>query len=445
MCLTENMVHLLPVVFAPVNFILYFTLIAIWYFLFVKKNHIPDYAEPEHVVVVGGGFAGVAAILKLRKYTGTIPVKITLIDKNTYHLFTPSLYEVATSEEPKKNVTIPFSKIFPAGVQFIHDTVQNIDTQNSVIKLKTKGDVPYDYLILTAGSQPAFMGIPGLEKYGTGFKTLQDALTIKKQIRDLCCKDGKCDKKVQVLIGGGGFAGSELAAELLTYKDRIAVQNGLDKNCLEMSIIQGSDHLLKELNPKVSQLAEKRLDEPNVHFAFGGHIKEVTKDKVLTDNGKSYPYEILIWTGGVTPNSLAMASNLPVTHHRGLVVNNYLQVKGFDNIFAAGDVADFMDPVTLRPAPNVAQVAEEQGASVGRNVAAMVRNGDLRPYYFRHWGYVVPLKGYFAASEFFGSLHINGFAGWILQQMVLLRYLFGILPWWRALERFDTFEMEMEK
>lgn len=212
-----------------------------------------------------------------------------------------------------------------------------------------------------------------------------------------------------------------------------------------MTIIQGSDHLLKELDPRVSHIAEKRLDEPNVHFAFGGHIKEVTKTEVLTDNGKSFPYEILIWTGGVEPNSLAKINNLPVTHRGGLIVNNYLQVKGFDNIYAAGDIASYVDPQSQRPAPNVAQVAEEQGATVGENVASMIKNEPIKPYHFRHWGYVVPLKGYFAAAELIYHIRLTGLAGWILQQLVLLRYLFGILPWYKALTRFDTFEMDMEK
>lgn len=432
-------------IFAPVNLFFYAIILTIIFFLFVKKRPHHETQKPKHVVVIGGGFAGIAAILRLQRHLYHTPAKITLVDKNNYHLFTPSLYEVATSEEPRKNVAIPFLKIFLRGVEILHNTVTTIDSITNTLTFDDKTTLSYDYLILTAGSQPAFMGIPGLEKYSTGFKTLQDALDIKKKIRSLCCKDGKCKRKVQCVIGGGGFAGTELAAELLTYKDRIAVQNGLDKNCLELTIIQGSDHLLKELAPKVSQLAEKRLNEPNVHFAFGGHIKEVTKDTVVTDNGKTYPYEILIWTGGVQPNSLAKQNNFPVTHRGGLIVNNFLQVKSFDNIFAAGDIAAYVDPFTQKPAPNVAQVAEEQGATAGENVASLIKNEGIKPYRFRHWGYVVPLKGYFAASELFGNIHINGFAGWILQQLVLLRYLLGIMSIWHAFQRFDTFELEMEK
>ncbi len=437
--------ELLSGLFSPVNILFYLLLLLIIYHLFLKKLHFHASPEEKHVVVVGGGFAGIAAIIRLQGQLFGTPHKITLIDRNTFHLFTPSLYELATSEEPKKNVAIPFAKIFPRGVNMLHQTVKLIDSVTNTVILNDKSTLTYDYLILTAGSQPTFMGIPGLEKYGTGFKTLQDALVIKEKIKNLCCKDGKCKRKVQVVIGGGGFAGTELAAELLTYKNRIAMQHGLDKNCLEMTIIQGSDKLLKELDPRVSNLAEKRLDQPNVHFAFGGHIKEVTKTEVLTDNGKSFPYEILIWTGGVEPNSLARANNLPTTHRGGLIVNNFLQVKGYDNIFAAGDIAAFVDPLTTRPAPNVAQVAEEQGATTGENVASLIKNGPIKPYHYRHWGYVVPLKGYFAAAELEHNIHLRGFAGWILQQLILLRYLFGIMPWHRALERFDTFEMEMEK
>lgn len=220
---------LLAALIAPPNLFLYFLLFVIIYFLFVKR-HLPyNEEEAKHIVVIGGGFAGIATLIRLRKRLFGIPVKITLIDKNTYHLFTPSLYEVATSEEPKKNVAIPFSKIFGYDIHRIHDVVEKIDPTTNTLTLKETGLLSYDYLVLAAGSQPAFMGIPGLEKYATGFKTLQDALTIKKKIRDLCCKDGKCNRKVQVVVGGGGFAGTELAAELLTYKDRIAIQNGLDK------------------------------------------------------------------------------------------------------------------------------------------------------------------------------------------------------------------------
>lgn len=438
--------QLLPLVLSPGDLLFYAILIFICYFLFRKKYHKNSSEGAKQVIIIGGGFAGVAAALHLKRSMSGTPVKITVVNKHTYHLFTPSLYEVATSEEPKKNVAIPLRKIFPAGIRIFHNKVEKIDPVKQTLTLDDRERLAYDYLVIATGSQPAYMGIPGLREHATGFKNMHDALTIKEKIKDLCCKDGKCNRKVKVVIGGGGFAGTELAAELLTYKDKIAHQHGLDRNCLDITIIQGSDKLLKELDPHVSDIATERLTEPNVHFAFGGHIKEVKKDMVFTDDGKSYPYEILIWTGGVTPNGLARENNLPITKRGALIVNDYLQVQGFSNIFSAGDSAGYViDEKTQRTAPNVAQVAEEQGQVVGENIAHLIKGEEMKPYHFRHWGYVVPIKGYFAVAELVHNIRLTGFNGWILQQLVLLRYLFGIMPMWKALQRFDTFEIEMDK
>lgn len=399
--------------------------------------------EDKGVVVIGGGFAGVAATLQLRKKLKG-KVKLTLIDRNPYHLFTPSLYEVATSEEPQKNIAIPFDVILSKGVQILQNEVIGIDTKTKQISMQDGLVIGYDYLLIAGGSEPAFMGITGLQEKSIGFKTLRDALLIKDKIKNMCCEEGKCNRKVQVVIGGGGFAGTELAAELLTYKDKIAKQNNLDRECLDLTIIQGGDKLLKELSEHVSVLAQKRLNYPNVHLAFGGHIKEVTDKEVLTDDGKSYPYQILIWTGGVKPNHLATQSNLPVNDHGGILVDNFLQVQGVENVFAVGDIAGYVDPVTKEHAHTVAQVAEEQGHAAGENIARLIQNKKMEEYKYRHWGYVVPLKGYFAVAELTG-FHLDGFFGWILQQLVFLRYLLGILPVWKAFTRFNKFEMEMKK
>ncbi len=407
--------------------------------------------EPEnktsvkHVVVIGGGFAGVAAGIRLKKDLSDKEVKVTLIDKRPYHLFTPSLYEVAASEAPQKNIVIPFEKIFGADVDFICSEVEMIDATGKVVLLQNKEQVTYDYLIFAVGSEPAYMGIPGLKEHSIGFKVLRDALQIKEKIKNLCCKEGKCDRKVQAVIGGGGFAGTELAAELLLYKDKIAEQNGLAKDCLEITIIQGSDRLLNELDSHVSDLAKARVMGPNVHFAFGGHINNVDHEKVYTDDDKSYPYHILIWTGGVEANHLAAKCGLPVNKRGQVTVNQFLQVEEFPNIFIAGDVAGFVDPKTQKSVPNVAQVAEEQGAIAGENVARLLHGEQLKSYTYRHFGYVVPLRGRFAVAELMYGIHFDGIWGWLLQQIVLLRYLLGILPFVSALKRWNVFELELEQ
>jgi NADH dehydrogenase len=214
---------------------------------------------------------------------------------------------------------------------------------------------------------------------------------------------------------------------------------------MDVTIIQGSDKLLKELDPHVSDLAMKRLSQPQVTFAFGGHIKEVTEKEVRVDNGKSYPFDILIWTGGVEPNKIPATSGLPVDKHGAVIVNESLQVQGFENIFAAGDIAGFIDPKTQKPVPNVAQVAEEQGHAAGENIVRLLENKPLRPYKFRHFGFVVPLRGRYATAELMGGWHFDGLLGWGLQQLVLLRYFLGILPLHKALMKWNRFEMDLKQ
>ncbi|HSW47614.1 MAG TPA: NAD(P)/FAD-dependent oxidoreductase [Candidatus Saccharimonadales bacterium] len=399
----------------------------------------------KNIVILGGGFAGVAAAIKLKKTLKNSRAKVTLIDKNSYHLFTPSLFEVATSEEPQRNIAIPFDKIFDGNIETVKGLVEKIDTEKKSILLKNGTAINFDYLLISLGSEPAYFNIPGLQENSVGFKTLSDAVKIKNKINSMCCKEGLCNRKVQAIIGGGGFAGTELAAELLTYKDRIARQNKLDKNCLQLTIIQGSDRVLKELDNHVSELAQKRLTTPNVHFAFGGHIVKVDSEKVYTDNDKSYPYDILIWTGGVEANALAAKNGFPVNKRGQIKVNDYLQMVGNDHIFVAGDMAGFIDPKTQKTVPNVAQVAEEQGATAAENIVRLIKNKELKPYHYRHFGYIVPLKGRFAVAELMYGLHFDGILGWILQQIVLLRYLLGILPFGIAFKRWNIFELELEQ
>jgi NADH dehydrogenase len=136
---------------------------------------------------------------------------------------------------------------------------------------------------------------------------------------------------------------------------------------------------------------------------------------------------------------------LTVTKHGGVEVDQYLQMKGSDHVFAAGDVADSTDPKTGKPIPNVAQVAEDQGKVAAENVLRRIDGTPLTAYRFKHWGYIVPLRGRFAVAELMGGLHFDGLLGWGLQQLVFLYYLLKILPHSLALKRWNVFQLELEQ
>lgn len=373
------------------------------------------------VVILGGGFAGIAAakallLLCRQKNTDRSKVQITLVDKNSYHLFTPSLYEVATAEETTKNICIPLHEILK-GVELVKGEVQKIDKDKVHLNNRT---IDFDYLIIALGSESAYYNIPGLKENSISFKTLEDAVKIKNSIK----------KSSKIVIGGGGFSGTELVCELVRHKKGA-----------EITIISGSECLLKELDTKISRKAGDRLGS-SVNIVCGEHIKSVDPKNVYTDSGK-YPYDVLIWTGGV--QAVSFQSDFEKDKRGDLIVNDKLQISNSKNIFAAGDIATGY--------PWVAQIAEDEGETAGENVANLISNSlrshDLKQkalvsYKFKHLGYIVPLGGHFAAVQI-GKIVFIGFLGWILEQIVLLRYLLSILPITKAFKRWNRFEEYLMK
>lgn len=395
------------------------------------------------IIVFGGGFGGVACAINLSK---KLPkdYSITLIDRNSFHTFTPSLYEVASSEEPQKNIAIPFSEIFDKNIELVQGEVDGIDAKNQTINVKDRGKVNFDYLVIAAGSEPAYYGIEGLRENSLPLKTVRDAVRIKDEIHKHCDQKAKGGEKVNIIVGGGGFAGTELAAEILCYADFLAREHGVDRKLFDIFIIQGSDKLLKELDEHVSDTATKRLGKLGARFIFGSHIAKVFKDKLITDKAEEFMFDLLIWTGGVKANSMLSDSKLPLSKSDQVIVNEYLQVKDAPNIFAVGDIAEFTDFKAQKKAPGVAQVAEEQGKIAGENIVSLIEKRHLKPYELRHFGYLIPLRGRYAVFTS-GMFHIKGFFGWVIQQVVFLRYLLGILSIPKAFKRWNQFEKDLRQ
>ncbi len=396
------------------------------------------------IVIAGGGFAGISAGIYLKKTLSKTGAKLILIDKNPFHLFTPSLYEVATSEEPQKNIAIPIFEIFGNSIELITSEITKIDPRSQNIKLKNGKDISYDYLIIALGSEPAFYNIDGLRQYSLPLKTVTDAVKIKDSMHKLYDLKAPKNEMINIIIGGGGFSGTELAAELTEYIYKLSKEHKMPQSLIKIFIIQGSDKLLKELDLHVSNIATERLKKLGADFIFGAHIKKVSQNKLTTDKNQEFSFDILVWTGGVRANGVVADSELLLNKAGQIIVNQYLQVNGHENVFAVGDIAEFIDPKSKKIVPGVAQVAEDEGKIAAENIARSIQKKPLVPYKYKHFGYIVPLKGRYAVYEE-GWLHIDGFFAWVLQQIVFLRYLLGILPFYKAFRRWNQFEKDLRQ
>ncbi len=398
----------------------------------------------KEILVLGGGFGGVAAVHSILKKVSKDKANITLIDKNSYHLFTPSLYEIATKEETQKNVAIPFSEIFGNRVNVVKGKISKIDIQNHLVSVDSDRNFAYDYLIIALGSEPMFFDIEGLEEFSSPMKRLEDAVNIRKNIQDLYHKGRENKKNVKVVVGGGGFTGTELTAELVNFKERLSMHSNSSLDPLDLTIIQGSTSLLKELDQKVSSLAEKRMNKFNVKVVLNSHITKVTENSIEVDTGEKLDYDFFVWTGGIKANKILAESGLKTDGRGGIEVNDKMQINGMDNVFAVGDNAIFANPKDNRPVPQVAEVAEDQGKVAGTNIAKSINGEELISYNFLHLGYIIPLKGRFAVADL-NKIRIAGILGWVLQQFVFLYYLLRIMSFPKAFKRWNRFEIYLNE
>lgn len=394
----------------------------------------------KEIVVLGGGFGGVSACHYLvKQLNGEKDIKITLIDKNSYHLFKASLYEVATSEEPKKNIAIPYSEIFNENLRFVKGNVSSIDYDNNLIRFDNSLNYSYDYLIIALGSDVSDFNTPGIKEYGLPLRYLEDAVKIRKEVESAFHKNVHDGRQINIVVGGGGFSGTELTAELINYKQKLSKHHKTMEDLVKISIIQGADRLLNELDQKVSKLAGERLAQGSVNMILGSHITKVDKDNIET-NAEKYPYDVFIWTGGVRANGVLEKSGFKVNGRGQIAVNEFMQVNNYKNIFAIGDIAEYADPLTNKTIPGVAEIAQDQGRAAARNVLRSIKNKNLKSYKYKHTGYIVPLRGKFAAAEL-TFVKTEGLLGWVLQQLVFLHYLLKILPPFKAIKRWNKFEM----
>lgn len=355
----------------------------------------------KNIVILGGGFAGIKAALTLGNKVSSHDLHVIILDKNNYHTFTPALYEVAAAGESRKNAAISYKSIFNNSFEFVQGNVEKIDAEQQKILLDNNREYSYDYLIFALGSESADFGIPGIKERAVPLKTLEDAVRIKNAL--------KTARKV--IIGGGGFSGTELACELV-----------INKGHLDVTLIQGAPILLPELRHEVSQLAKKRLEKGNAHLILGRHIKKVTKDQVEVEDGETFSYDLFVWTGGVRPNNLLGK----------IEVDETLAVKNLKNVFAIGDCVF----------PDVVPRAEKMAEIAAENVLRTIKGERLQIFTYYHLGYIVPLGGHFATFTI-GKYHISGIFAYILQQLIFLRYLLTIVPFIEAVKRFIKFEKDL--
>ncbi|MCF6238030.1 MAG: FAD-dependent oxidoreductase, partial [Candidatus Marinimicrobia bacterium] len=320
---------------------------------------LPDTKLPR-VVIVGGGFAGLALVDGLKDQ----PVQVVLIDRNNFHQFQPLLYQVATSGLEPDSILFPFRKQISGykNVIFRMADVTEIQPSNKTI-LTDKGSSNYDYLVVATGTTNNYFGMNQIEQQSLGLKDIREALDIRhKMLQNLeqaaiTCDQQEQDALTNFVIVGGGPAGVEMAGALAEFCKYILPKDYPEypSSMMKIYLIEASNQILPVLSEKASAKALTYLQELHVEVVLNESVIGYDGTVVQTQSQRELLAKNLIWTAGVKAQYPAgLTTQDTVTRGNRIKVNEFLQVAGFDKVFALGDMAAVIADDTLFGHPQVA-------------------------------------------------------------------------------------------
>jgi NADH dehydrogenase len=372
------------------------------------------------VIVVGGGFAGLAAAKDLTR----AGAQVLLVDRNIYSTFQPLLYQVATGGLNPGDVAFPL-RVFAAklGARFRHGELQGIDTAGRRITLTDGTVLDYDYLVLGIGVSAAFYGVTGAAEHTVGLYTRRDAVTLRDHILDrleLLDAEGP-GKAANFTVVGGGATGVELAgalAELRALDDAFPEVDRADEN---IRLVEMAPALLAPFHPKLQAYALAELRRRGVDVRLNTKIKEIAEDRVILEDGDELPSDVTVWAAGVAASAGVSHWGLPQGHGGRIEVGPDLRVAGQDRIFATGDIALIEEP---RP-PQLAQPAIQAGRHAGRQITRLMAGRPTRPFRYHDKGIMATIGRRSAVVEFPRGARIHGTLAWLAWLGLHLFYLLG--------------------
>jgi NADH dehydrogenase len=373
------------------------------------------------VVILGGGFGGLAAARALYK-----SAEVTVVDRHNFQTFLPLLYQVSTAGLAADHVAYPIrGALRKTNIKFRMGSPISVDHNNKEVKLDSSEVLKFDHLIVALGSVSADFGIPGVNEHALGMKTVHEALTIRAEImrrfEDLCRFED--DTKLSISVIGGGPTGVEMAgaiAELIRGPLKSDQANAAAH--IQVSLIEAGPRLLPPFAPSLSERTKKDLEKLGVKVLLNAAVKAIEHRKIVLKDDSVLNSEITIWAAGVKGSDAMAQLNLPTNGNR-VAVEPTMQVKNYPNIWALGDIAGALGK-DGRPLPMVAPVAIQQGKFIAKQIARLVANKPLTDFKYLDKGSMATIGRNKAIVQVRG-LKIAGPIAWLIWLWLHLFYLLG--------------------
>ena len=381
------------------------------------------------VLVVGGGFAGYTAARELCRLSRfRDDVGVMLISRENYFTFWPMLASVISSDVETKNVAQPLRRaLIRDGASFRRAELETVEAERRVARAGGR-EFPYEHLVLALGAEPAFFGVPGVEEHAISIRGIGAGEEITNRVIEryeeaTLAHDEVPDSKLTFVVIGGGATGVEIASELHSLVRELLVPDypNVSPHRVKIVLIDRNKEILKELDPALRRVARKKLDDLQVEVINNVKAKEITADRVILDDGREIHTENVIWTAGARAS--VKLDDLPFPHdeRKGLRVDRFMRVEGYDNVWGIGDSAANVD-ANGEPVPPNAQAAVQEGATVARNILAAIDGRELEPFRYRPVGQLVEMGSEFAVNEVMGVK----FSGFVAALFWRLTYLYKL-------------------
>jgi NADH dehydrogenase len=385
-----------------------------------------DAPRPQ-VVIIGGGFGGLAAAQSLKR----AHVSITLIDRRNHHVFQPLLYQVATAGLSPGDIAAPIRWILrrQQNVRVLLADARAIDVANRTVQLD-EGTLRYDYLIVATGATHAYFNHPEWAQLAPGLKTLDDALEVRRRMLlayEVAERETDPERRRRLLtfvIVGGGPTGVEMAGAIAEIARQTLAHEfrSIRPEQARVVLVEAGPTILATFPEDLRNAARRSLLRLAVEVREGAAVTSIHPDGVELGDER-IDAATVIWAAGVAASPLARSLGVPLDRAGRVPVTPELTLPGHPEVYVIGDLATLPGP-DGRPLPGVAPVAQQQAAHAARNIVRRIQRQPLRPFRYRNYGNMATI-GRGSAIADFGRVHLSGFIGWLLWLFIHIMKLVG--------------------
>jgi len=392
--------------------------------------NIPNTDVPR-VVIIGGGFGGVAMAKKLVERKD---FQIVLLDRQNYHTFQPLLYQVSTASLEPGSIAYPLRKIVKRGKNTFFRMAEVITIEPDKKEVITNiGNISYDYLVIATGAKTNFFGNKTIEKNAMRMKSLPQALNLRslmlENLEQAVITEDKVKQKelLNFVIAGAGPTGVELAGGIAELRMNVLPRDypDMDFSQMEIHLIEGADRVLPPMSLKASKSSAEFLKNLGVHIHLNTIVTNYENNKVITNTGLELTTATFVWSAGVTGAPVkGVKEKSVIPRANRYKVNEYNRIDGYQDIFAIGDIALMKTKDYEKGHPMVAQPAIQQGEHLAENLLKINKGKAPEPFSYIDKGSMATIGRNKAVVDM-GTLRFGGFFAWFIWMFIHLLFLVG--------------------